>query len=168
MSSRSITPLSDVPLSRRVVITNSRGRIISVVSENFLGDGTSSPASSGTEYIPSSEPPEDAQSEVPSEVSTIEASSFSTHVAPRGRKDILYPSRLPIPSQVVFSSRLFLCPSCVGRFAETDRLREIIESGSSGSHCRRCWFDNETFRVIRTMICGVLPNPPENRSASNY
>ncbi|CAG8685967.1 17009_t:CDS:2 [Acaulospora morrowiae] len=93
MSSRSITPLSDVPLSRRVMITNSKGKIISVVSENFLGDGTSSPLSSGTEYIPSSEPPEDAQSEVPSEVSTIEASSYSAHVAPRGRKDILYPSR---------------------------------------------------------------------------
>ncbi|CAG8710183.1 16381_t:CDS:2, partial [Acaulospora morrowiae] len=92
MSSRSVTPLSDVPLSRRVMITNSRGKIISIVSENFLGDGTSSPPSSGTEYVPSSEFPEDAQSEVPSEVSTIEASSFSTHIAPRGRKDILYPS----------------------------------------------------------------------------
>ncbi|CAG8736755.1 5888_t:CDS:1, partial [Acaulospora morrowiae] len=92
MSSRSITPLSDIPLSRHVAITNSKGRVISVVSENFLGGSTSSPPSSGTEYIPSSKPPEDAQSEVLSEVSTIEASSYSAHVAPRGRKDILYPS----------------------------------------------------------------------------
>ncbi|CAG8633202.1 8129_t:CDS:2 [Acaulospora morrowiae] len=53
--------------------------------KNFLGGSTSSPPSSGTEYIPSSEPPEDAQSEVPSEISIIEASSYSAHVASRGR-----------------------------------------------------------------------------------
>ncbi|CAG8515509.1 7635_t:CDS:2, partial [Acaulospora morrowiae] len=167
MSSRSVTPLSDVPLSRRVMVTNSKGRIISVVSENFLGGSASSPPSSGTEYIPSSEPPEDAQSEVPSEVSTIEASSFSTHVAPRGRKDILYPSRLPVPSSTHFSGHI-LCPSCIGRWQEINHLRKVIESNTFGSSCQECQVLRRSLDHIKTISKSSLVNPPSDRSSSNY